>query len=159
MLRQVDDTFTSLSGSLKTQRQQVHQGQEEFHSHRLAHLQTLPTPNSADLISYLATVDSSCLRYLWYLDSAVSDAMNSQNVADIYQELIDLEPTFDGTNTDAHMQLMMFARIAGYHEWYNSIPALSSNVHLLAEQMVTDYGNNAISYSSIQLLEQLFTNS
>ena len=69
--------------------------------------------------------------------------MNSQNVADIYQELIDLEPTFDGTNTDAHMQLMMFARIAGYHEWYNSIPALSSNVHLLAEQMVTGYGNNA----------------
>ena len=144
MLRQVDDTFTSPIRFTEDSAPAGPSGPGGISfTPTCTSSDLVPTPNSADLISYLATVDSSCLRYLWYLDSAVSDAMNSQNVADIYQELIDLEPTFDGTNTDAHMQLMMFARIAGYHEWYNSIPALTSNVHLLAEQMVTDYGNNA----------------
>jgi len=99
----------------------------------------VPTPSSNDLITYLSESSLNCLRYIWQVDSAVSNAMEDSLLSAIANNLSTESSNFDGTNDNGTLQLLYFLRTAGYHDYYNQIPAISSSVIPDIEQVVLDY--------------------
>lgn len=99
----------------------------------------VPTPSSSDLIDYLSASTLQCLRYIWNADVAVISAMDESLLVAITDHLVTEAANFDGSNADGTLQLMHFLRTAGYHDYYNAIPAISSSTIQEVEQVVLAY--------------------
>lgn len=99
----------------------------------------IPTPSSTDLIDYLSASTLNCLRYIWYADAAVASAMHESMLVAIANHLVTEAANFDGTNANGTLQLMYFLRTAGYHDYYNAIPAISSVTVQEVEEVVLAY--------------------
>ena len=99
----------------------------------------VPTPSSSDLIDYLSASTLNCLRYIWYADAAVTSAMEDSMLMSIANHLVSEAPNFDGTNANGTLQLMHFLRTAGYHDYYNAIPAIAPTTVQEIEQVVLAY--------------------